>query len=460
LNINGINWRIQYTKSTDTVILSTWVTGSGPAYSWTYSGATRIYNDYDEIIGVNQPLGVAYGNPNNWDTDSDGICDNWEARGYPYLIPTPGSMTCSPQIAYTNPRFTNTDVLLNSPGDSIPDGQELAFYDYATDTWNPFVSDPTKKDSDLDGLNDDVERFGYLDTGKKSYPFRADSDLDYVPDNIEDMGKIVVTGGQTYTFMSNPLLIDSDGDGLTDRQEMYAEVPGSSFYSYPDRADSDGDGVYNDYQEHYETRTNPLKTDGDDDGFSDITEVGIPAYLNPNSYNSNPTKIRKTGFGTWTWSSGSFAGSPSSLTINDNVDSGSSGFTWSSVTVGAHWGYLSDPDISSSYRNRISTVHILFESRSTRNLLGTTSNLRYWIKVQVGATSYQYEVSVIPGTFATSTYLPFDVAIPPDAISKIKYNGGYIKEAGVKCTGTGWGNIFGCYTDYLWIDYWLTPNGA
>jgi hypothetical protein len=61
--------------------------------------------------------------------------------------------------------------------------------------------------------------------------------------------------------------IDSDGDGLTDSEEVYWGLS-------PDAADSDGDGM-SDYDEFYNryAYTDPLQPDSDNDGISDGEEM-------------------------------------------------------------------------------------------------------------------------------------------------------------------------------------------
>ena len=89
--------------------------------------------------------------------------------------------------------------------------------------------------------------------------------------------------------------IDSDGDGLSDEQEMilgtnllspdsdddgltdYQEV--SIYLTNPLNPDSDGDGL-SDYEEINIYNTDPLNSDSDNDGYSDKTE--IDGGYNPN----------------------------------------------------------------------------------------------------------------------------------------------------------------------------------
>lgn len=74
------------------------------------------------------------------------------------------------------------------------------------------------------------------------------------------------------------LLVDSDSDGLTDREEMEAGTN-------PNVIDTDGDGL-SDYEEVKIYLTNPLNVDTDGDGYSDGVEVR--GGYNPNGSGKLP----------------------------------------------------------------------------------------------------------------------------------------------------------------------------
>lgn len=69
-----------------------------------------------------------------------------------------------------------------------------------------------------------------------------------------------------------PLVLDSDGDGLTDEQE-------TKLGTDPKNPDTDGDGLF-DGEEVNSYHTNPLNADTDADGYRDGDEVR--AGFNPN----------------------------------------------------------------------------------------------------------------------------------------------------------------------------------
>ncbi|MCX6795415.1 MAG: hypothetical protein NT165_01620 [Candidatus Falkowbacteria bacterium] len=71
---------------------------------------------------------------------------------------------------------------------------------------------------------------------------------------------------------TSPENIDTDGDGLTDQEEVLA---GTDI----NKVDTDGDGL-SDYEEVKTYKTDPLKSDTDGDGYSDGAEV--KSGYNPN----------------------------------------------------------------------------------------------------------------------------------------------------------------------------------
>ena len=98
---------------------------------------------------------------------------------------------------------------------------------------------------------------------------KEDGDGDGLPDNIEKEGWIVrvIYPGQmnatTYHVSSNPHKRDSDGDGLTDYEELMWK--GGDKATDPTKKDTDRDGL-TDYEEVMIYHTDPLKPYDDIDG--------------------------------------------------------------------------------------------------------------------------------------------------------------------------------------------------
>lgn len=126
-------------------------------------------------------------------------------------------------------------------------------------------------DSDEDGVSDAVEMIIGTD-----------------PENPDSDGDGLTDGEELYTHMTNPLIADTDDDGLTDGEEVntYGTDPnnqdtdGDLFYdggeiirgTDPLNPDTDGDGLL-DGDEEYVYGTDPLNPDTDGDGVSDGDEV-------------------------------------------------------------------------------------------------------------------------------------------------------------------------------------------
>ena len=163
------------------------------------------------------------------------------------------------QISMFTQKAPNTQPAI----DTIPDidGDGLLNTDEAngwnttfTNTNGTFTihvnSDPMLMDTDFDGLSDQME----LDLGLN--PRSPDTDGDGVDDLTEY--------NWHHSPSMNPAHFDTDNDSLPDATEL-------TFGSDPTMPDTDDDGL-TDYQE-FQLNTNPCDTDTDDDGLSDYEEV-------------------------------------------------------------------------------------------------------------------------------------------------------------------------------------------
>lgn len=152
-------------------------------------------------------------------------------------------------------------------GDSLSNIDEVTLHD----------TDPLKWDTDGDGLSDDWEIANNLDP-------RDDGSIN--PDNgaSGDPDGDGVTNIYESWYGGNPHLADTDGDGLSDSDELYV------YFTSLSDADWDGDGL-NDYAEVITYGTNPYEADSDNDTLTDGEEVLI--------YSSNPLKMDSDG--DWMW---------------------------------------------------------------------------------------------------------------------------------------------------------------
>jgi len=215
-----------------------------------------------------------------YDEDSDGIPNNVERNYFElYIEGTPDE-----QI-YIGQEDTWMDPEEDYDGDGLYTLTEIIY------NANPFVVD-----TDGDGLNDSFE----IDV--EGEPFTFDAMLtDNDGDGNLDTQTITIQGD--ITFLSNPSLFDSDmdgigdsqeitlginrlnrdsdGDGLIDGYEVYAEMFGWNGVTYEDlspiqdnsnwaASDLDGDGYNNSVESWLFTDPNSIDTDGD--GLNDNEE--------------------------------------------------------------------------------------------------------------------------------------------------------------------------------------------
>lgn len=175
-------------------------------------------SDDDDNDGLTNVQEAQYGSdPDNPDTDGDGLKDGEEVRRY--------------KTSPLNP---------DSDGDGLLDGDEV--FKYRTD--------PSQMDTDGDGLSDGLEitRYG-------TDPLKIDTDGDALTD-----------GDEVNLYKTDPLKVDTDGDGLTDWDEVRI------YKTDPNNPDTDGDGLL-DADEVRKHKTDPTKSDTDGGGVSDGAEV-------------------------------------------------------------------------------------------------------------------------------------------------------------------------------------------
>jgi Zn-dependent metalloprotease len=117
-----------------------------------------------------------------------------------------------------------------------------------------------RQDADRDGMPDVWENLYSLDMHDA-----GDAALDNDSDALSNL--------QEFTFNTNPLLADTDDDGLSDYQEVMTHN------TNPNLSDSDGDGLTDGYEVNTSS-TNPNNVDSDNDGLNDNTEIEIGTNAN------------------------------------------------------------------------------------------------------------------------------------------------------------------------------------
>ena len=240
--------------------------------------ATDCFPSQTCVSGFCSP--ATYSDPNNPDTDGDGVRDGCEDKNRDGLRGS-GEM---------DPRNPDTD------GDGIPDGLEDA---NKNGRFDPGETNALRPDTDMDGIPDgtedknhdglwtrwtafdsttDLNMNGCWDVGEggESNPRKPDSDGDNIPDNVEDRNKNGVCDlGETCAFVA-----DTDCDKLPDgKEDLNHNGIVNTGETDPLNRDTDGDGILDGIEDanlngawDLGSETSPLKVDTDGDGIPDGVE--------------------------------------------------------------------------------------------------------------------------------------------------------------------------------------------
>jgi len=153
------------------------------------------------------------------------------------------------------------------------------------------TSDPTKADTDSDGLNDGEEVSAGTD------PANSDTDVDGLSDSVE-------TGSGTFVDASNtgtdPLIADTDGDGSTDGAEVEGNTDPNDILDFP-APDIDTDGIPDEWELSWPLITDLTQLgagDFDADGVSDsdeFTDASDPTDPDADNDGANDGQERALG---------------------------------------------------------------------------------------------------------------------------------------------------------------------
>ncbi len=215
-------------------------------------------------------------NPNEQDSDGDGICDKWEVLNFnsnPAEADTDGDgLSDAEELGITSALDCTTlpetspisfHLIRDSDNDRILDGDEVLV----------LMTDPKDKDSNDNGLTDDLEDPDQdgLNNYQELYqtqtdPLSADTNNNGITDDQEDSdGDGLSNIDELNIYGTNPLNPDSDDDGINDKDEIDAGLN-------PTVIDTDDDGL-SDNDEVNIYGTDPTHSDTDRDGSSDYVEV-------------------------------------------------------------------------------------------------------------------------------------------------------------------------------------------
>jgi len=215
------------------------------------SSRTRPVSLLADEISLTQGETITLDGSNSFDVDDDNLRYRWSFLFTPPLNKAELSRTFGRTVSF-EPLWEGEYIvqLITTDGD---------FY---SEPATSYIKVDLGQDDDNDGLNNTLEeRYG-------SDPLVADSDGDGLND-----------GDEVKRHETDPIDADTDDDGLNDGEEI------NQYKTDPLNEDSDGDGLL-DGKEVKETLTNPNDPDSDKDGWNDNLEV--EAGTNPNSANSKP----------------------------------------------------------------------------------------------------------------------------------------------------------------------------
>ncbi|MHA1368885.1 MAG: PKD domain-containing protein [Promethearchaeota archaeon] len=219
------------------------LTGLGTLVSKDYSINATVLRDGNPVNSFTRTISMIF------DRDGDFLTDEEET------------------LYGTNPSLSDSNV--NGQADPV----EVLSNDTDTDglSWyneQYLGTDPDNNDTDGDGLLDGYDDRGLGESIQGTDPLNPDTDDDGINDSVEVIGWEIEVWGQSglerFNVTSNPLINDTDLDGLSDRQEQYIG-------SNPNSIDTDGDGL-NDSRE-LELGTRITAADSDDDGLTDKDEI-------------------------------------------------------------------------------------------------------------------------------------------------------------------------------------------
>lgn len=216
------------------------------------------HDEYYRAYGIDENTGeelYAPTDPNNPDTDGDGVLDPDDSWPWDYDPNDPNSGSGNPTPPAPNPG-PPVPPPEDTDGDGLADEYEMSI---GTDYMNP--------DTDGDGLLDPME----LTLGTD--PNDWDTDNDLLIDGVE-MGAGFSTDGH---------LDDTDNDGTGGQHGMPDKPPDKTGPPIPPPKDTDHDGLPDEYE--MSIGTDYMNPDTDGDGLSDPMELTLGT--DPNDWDTD-----------------------------------------------------------------------------------------------------------------------------------------------------------------------------
>ena len=244
-------------------------------FDGTELGVVNAHSDTDTAAGTfvaDADAGATTTSPVAADTDGGGTADGAEDANQNGAL----------EAGETNPSDADDD---DPDADGLTNGQELSLGTNGRDA-----------DTDEDGLTDgeEVGSDGIYDPGSETHPRRFDSDGDgiydatelgrdapTVPADTDLSANRFVADADAGATTTNPIAVDTDGDGLADGvEDTNADGARAADETDPLDLDSDDDGI-DDGEERRAGAdgfvTEPLLPDSDNDGLADGVETGLSA---------------------------------------------------------------------------------------------------------------------------------------------------------------------------------------
>jgi len=239
--------------------------------------------DMDGLI--NRDEFTAGSDPNNWDTDGDGLPDGWEYDNS--LDPADPTDAENDNDYFGGEEYASYTQVL-SPYTNYDEYFRFAYVDTETGDVIYLHTDPNSADTDGDKIldPDDPNPWGFGDiidpnTGipvsPKPHPGPPS------PDDLKDSDKDGLLDKDEYPLGTDPFNPDTDGDGLTDPMEI-------TYGLDPNDWDTDNDMLIDGVEEGEGQSTDGHVEDTDNDGTPG--DPGVPVPPKPYPWTPSPDDLK------------------------------------------------------------------------------------------------------------------------------------------------------------------------